>query len=151
MDTLSRKEISIRDHSRNDSVLTDSLDNQVEFWMQQRLAPANGDDGRSKFSKAIDTAVHRLDRHWLRDVVVFVTVSAGEIAAPHWHDMCHYGMVGVRESFTDHPKFADSSRSCSEVASHARRRPWGSRSLGHFFPFLFKHRVSGYRESSVER
>src|SRR6185437_2419204 len=44
-DAIRDQQISVRDHSRDHSVMANAADNVVEFGMQQRLAAADGDNG----------------------------------------------------------------------------------------------------------
>src|SRR6185437_10957165 len=45
LDAVRHKQISIRDHSRDHSVMANAANDVVELGMQQRLAAADGDNG----------------------------------------------------------------------------------------------------------
>ncbi len=59
----------------------------VEVGMQQRFAAADGDDGRAHFAEAVDAPEHFLERHRLGEIVEFVAVGAGEVAAADRDDV----------------------------------------------------------------
>src|SRR5262249_39245156 len=56
----------------------------VNLWVQHWLAAADRDDRSAQAREQINPPPDYVERHWIRSLVVFVTVSAGQIAAPHW-------------------------------------------------------------------
>src|SRR5438128_113152 len=57
------------------------VDDRVECRVEQRLATTDGDHRSAKFRQFVDPPEHRLGRDRFGEIVVFVAVLAGEIAA----------------------------------------------------------------------
>ena len=94
-DLLRRQQISVGDHSGNHAVMTNSLNDLLDFGMQQRFAAADRHDGRSQLSQAVDAAEHFSVGIRRGEIVVLVAISAGEIASPCGND------VGQQTCFVD--------------------------------------------------
>ncbi len=60
-DALPRKQVAIGDHPGQDSVAAHSGDDAVEIGMQQGLAAALRNDGRSQFRQPVDSPQHLLE------------------------------------------------------------------------------------------
>lgn len=103
LDAVRDQQISIRDHSRNHAVAANAANDVVEFGMQQRLAAADGDDGRAEGGEAVDATEHLVERDGLREIVVFVAIRAPQIAAPDGNDVREQGMLGRQQTLCDHP------------------------------------------------
>jgi len=69
-------------------------DDVVEFGVQQRLAAADRDDGRPQLAQLVDAAEHGVQRDWAGDIVEFVAVRAGQIAAAHGDDVGQQRVLG---------------------------------------------------------
>jgi hypothetical protein len=52
--------------------------------------------------QVIDAALHYVERDWLGEIVVFVAVFAGQIAATNRNDMSQDGVVRRGQPFGDH-------------------------------------------------
>jgi len=87
LDAFGGEEISVRDHSGKDSVLAHARDDLVEFGVQERLAAADRHDRRAEISQTVDPANHFRDVDRLREIVEFVAICAGQIAASGRDDM----------------------------------------------------------------
>jgi len=57
--------------------------------MHQRLSACEAGDGCAEASEKVDPSKYCLHRHGWRDVIVFVAVSAGEIAPADGNDVSH--------------------------------------------------------------
>ena len=66
--------------------------------MQQRLAAAARDHRGAEVRQLVHPALERLDGDRLGDLVVFVAVAAGDVAAPDRHDVHEQRVVGVDEA-----------------------------------------------------
>ena len=86
-DAIRSEQIAVGDHAGNHAVAANAADDVVEFGMQQRLAAADGDDGRTEGGEAVDAAEHLVERDGLREIVVFVAIRAREIAAADGNDV----------------------------------------------------------------
>src|SRR5215470_4729825 len=74
--------------------------------MQQRLAATDGDDGRAERGQPLDAANHLGQGDGWRELIVFVAVAAGEVAAPHRDKMDVDGMPLRKQSPGNHSPFA---------------------------------------------
>src|SRR4051812_38442693 len=106
LDALFYQQIAIGDHAGDGARRADAPDNVIQLRMQQRLAAADGDDGRPQFAQLVDALVHGLQRHRLRDVVILVAVAAAQVAAPHGDDVRHHRMVGRGQRAAYHQQLA---------------------------------------------
>src|SRR6516165_8638294 len=99
--------------------------------MQQWLPATQGDNGRAERGKPVDTAVHLRQCNRWRELIVFVAVVAGEVAAPHRDKMDVDGMPLRKQSLGNHPPFAELPGNRADLAfepkrvhaSRARRNP----------------------------
>src|SRR5947209_5735263 len=96
--------------------------------MKQRLAAADNNRGRSQVGQFIDSPNHYFGLNRFGKVVVFVTVSAGEIAAPNRYDMGENRMVRRPQSFSQKLELAEVGFDfCSlfqEIYANRKRRSW---------------------------
>src|SRR5437879_8008588 len=100
------QQISVGDHARYDAVFANSGDDLVKLGVQQRLATAQSNDGGSQVRKPVDTLEHDAQRDRLRNLVVFVTVGAGQIAAAYGNDVGQDWMIGRSQPLQDHHQLA---------------------------------------------
>src|SRR5580700_2124673 len=75
--------------------------------MKKRLAAADGDDGGSHGPQAVDPLEHFFGRNGIRNVVEFVAIGAGQVAAPRGDDVRQQRMALGRESSHYHAYLAD--------------------------------------------
>ena len=87
-------------------LLADAGDDLVEIGMQERLAAADGDDGGAQRAEPVNAAEHFLGGNGIREIVVFVAIGAGEIAAAHGDDMDQQGMAGGKQAFREETNLA---------------------------------------------
>src|SRR5262245_19260324 len=86
--------------------MTDQI---VEIRMEEWFAAAYRDDARAKEGKPLDTTQQFRHRHRLRVVVVFVTVSTGEVA-PSNRDQMHVDWLTLElERPGEHTRLTESS------------------------------------------
>ena len=62
--------------------------------MQQCLATRERNDGCSERCQRINAPYHIVGRHGLREIIELVAILTRQVAAPGYHDMGEYGMVG---------------------------------------------------------
>jgi len=105
LDAVGNEQIPIGDHPGDDSILPDSGDDGVELGMQQRLTAADSDDGSAHLAETIDAAKHFLGGDGLREIVEFIAIRAGKIAATNRNDMSEQRVAGGEKSFGDHARF----------------------------------------------
>lgn len=67
--------------------------------MKERFAAAEGDDAGFELAEEFDAMDHRIERDGLGEIVVFVAVGAGEIAAPDGDDVRHDRMIRIQRAF----------------------------------------------------
>ena len=79
--------------------------------MQQRFAAADGDDGGAHGAQAIDAAEHILGGDRVREVVEFIAIGAGQIAAARGDDVHEQRMLGGDEALGDHAQLAQAAMS----------------------------------------
>jgi hypothetical protein len=84
--------------------------------MQQRLTAAEGNDSCAESCQKIDATKHF--RRWYRvgNLVVFVAVCAGEIAAPDWNNVSEDWMVAGFDRLTKHPRLAKAALERSQLS-----------------------------------
>src|SRR6185437_7584819 len=93
LDALRRKQITVGDEPGNDAVGADAANNVVKLSMEQSLAAADGNESCAERRQLVNAVVHLFERYGLRDIVVFIAVGTGEIAAAHGNDVDLNGMV----------------------------------------------------------
>jgi len=101
------QEVSVGNQSGHHSVLANARDDGVEIGMQQGLSAADGDDGGAHGAQAVDALKHFFGGHGIREVVEFVAVGAGKIAAASGYDVREKRMALRRESLDDHADLAN--------------------------------------------
>src|SRR5215831_9386264 len=84
--------------------------------MQQRLAPADGDDGSSHIRQDVEPPLHLFQRHRRREVVELVAVGASQVASADRDDMHQERVRGGNQRPHDR---AHLSRAGVEEAQHA--------------------------------
>ncbi len=62
-DPLRTQQVSVRDEPRQRAVQPDTADDDVELWMQQRLAAAELDRGGTETRQIVDPIEHRVEGH----------------------------------------------------------------------------------------
>ena len=92
-----------------DPVLANVGDQIIEFGVQQRLAPAKGDDRCAQSRQLVNAGLHHIHGNRLGEIVVLVAIGTGEIAAANRNDMRQDGVVRRGHSFGDHLEFADAA------------------------------------------
>ncbi len=115
-DPFLAKQKAICDHPGNHAVLPDMPDDFFQFRMQQRLAATDRDNRRSHRRQIIQSPLHFLNRHRLRHLVVLITISAIQIAAPHGNNVHQHRMLGRKQCFADHFQFARAGTQKSQRA-----------------------------------
>src|SRR5579864_6132406 len=94
LDSVGSQQISIGDHPGNHPAVADAADDVVKLGMKQRLAAADRNHGSAERREAVNAAEHLLQRHRLREIVEFVAIGAGEIAAADGNDVREKRMPG---------------------------------------------------------
>ena len=74
--------------------------------MQQRFAAAERDDRGAERGQLVEPFQHYVGRNGRREVIVLVTVGAGEIAPADGNDVRHHGVIGRRDAFEQHAPLA---------------------------------------------
>jgi hypothetical protein len=106
LDPVGDEKIAVGDQAGHDSVVADAGDDGIELGMQQGLAAADGDDGGAHGTEAIDAAEHFVRGDRLREIVEFVAISAGKIAAADGNDVREERVSGGDEALGEHAEFA---------------------------------------------
>src|SRR5438270_5195955 len=88
-DACGSKQIAIGDQGRDAAVTANPLNNSIQVWVQKGFATAYGNDGSSKFRKAIYAPQNIDGCNRFREIVVLVAVSARQVAPADRHDMRH--------------------------------------------------------------
>ena len=96
------QEIPIGDEARHNTVFSYARDDAVEFRVQQRLTAADGYDRGAHGAQAVDSLEHLIGGNWLRKIIEFVAIRAGEIAATDRDDVHEQGMFRGGKSLDDH-------------------------------------------------
>jgi hypothetical protein len=107
LDTVGGQQVAVGDQSGDRPIAADSRDDLVQVRVQQRLSSADGDDGRSQPAEVVDAGQHLLGVDGLGDVVVFIAISASQVAAPGRDDVSHHGVARVDGPPGDHRQLAD--------------------------------------------
>ncbi len=123
LDAVGHQQISVGDHAGDHAAAADARDDQVQIGVEQRFAAADGDDVGAQIGQAVEPLVHGLDGHGLRDIVVFVAVAAGQVAAAHGNHVRQHGVIRRSQSLEDHAPFADAPVNAPIGASKLERRP----------------------------
>ena len=79
-------------------MLANAVDDRVEFRVEQRLAATDGDHRGAKLCQFVDPPEHRLGRDRFGEIVVFVAVVAGEIAAADGNNVRQQRVLGRDQS-----------------------------------------------------
>jgi hypothetical protein len=119
LDALGCEQITVGDQAGEHAAAAHVRDEFVELRMQQRLAAADGDHRGAHVREQIDAAFHFVDRHRVREIVEFVAVGAGQIAAADRDDVNEQGMARGEEA-------------PGHAAQFARARAQGTQSPPHF-------------------
>ena len=88
----------------------DAPDQLIEARVQQRFAAAESNDFCSQSRKKIDAARHFGSGYRTGDLVVFVAVCAGEIAAPDGNDVGEDGVAARLNCAGNHPRLTKAPR-----------------------------------------
>src|SRR5579884_366275 len=83
--------------------MPDAPDNSVQIRMHERLAAADRDYRRAKFSQLINPAKHLFKGYGLGEIVELIAVLACQITAPHGNDVRQQGMVCGNERSYNFP------------------------------------------------
>ena len=114
-DPLLVEQIAVGDHAGDHAVAADAANDVVNLRMQQRFAATDNDDGCAQPGQVINAPEHFLPRHWRRKIVVFVAISAGQIATAHGNDLRLHGMIRGRQALDDHFEFTPAPGKCFAV------------------------------------
>ena len=106
LDALLVQQKSVRDHSGNHPAAPDVPDDVVQVRVQQRFAPADGDDRTAHVRQEIQALLHLVQRHRRREIVVFIAIGAGQVASPSRDDMHEEGMLRGNQRLRDRAHFA---------------------------------------------
>ncbi len=124
LDAIGHQEVAVGDHAGDGAGFADAGDDVVEVGVQQRLSAGDGDDGGSEAAEVVDAAEHFVERYGVGEVVEFVAIGAGEIAAAHGDDVRHVGVVGRAEGVADGADLAG-------LAAHGEPSPPERHGAGH--------------------
>lgn len=97
--------------------------------MKEWLAPADGNNGCAKVTEAVNSREHLIGGHGLGEIVEFVAVGAGEVAAARGDDVCKERVAGGEEPLHDHAAISQHAMPGEELApdfrskSHDRLNP----------------------------
>jgi hypothetical protein len=69
--------------------------------VQQWFSPTDCDDCCSQFNESVHAPQHYDGWNWLREIVIFIAVSTGKIAAPDRHNMRDNWMARRMQGFCD--------------------------------------------------
>ena len=106
LDAIGHQQVAVGDQAGEHAVLADARDDGVEFGMQQRLAAADGHRRGAHGAQPVNAPEHFLGRHRLREIVKFVAIRAGQIAAPYGNDVDQQRMAGRDEGLGELLQFA---------------------------------------------
>lgn len=115
-DAVGAEEVSVGDEGGDAAMLADLADLLVEVGMEEWFASAEGDDFGAEGGEEIDATKHLYGWHWIGDLVVFVAVCAGEIAAANGNDVGEDGMVARLERAGDHARLTKAARQGVDLA-----------------------------------
>ncbi len=122
LDALGRQQVTVGDQPRNHAAPADVRDHFVQFRVEQRLAPADGDDGGAHIGQQVEPPLHLAERHRLREIVKLIAICAGEIAAADGDDVRQDGVTLGQQPFCDHPPFAQAGARKPQLAAKRYRR-----------------------------
>ncbi len=122
LNSVGREQITVGDQARQRAVLSHARDEVVEFRMQQRLAPAERDDGGAQLGQPVKPLEHHVFGDRLGAIVVLITVGAGEIAAANGNDVRHHRVPGGERSLQDQPEFPQAPFQRADVPAKMESR-----------------------------
>ena len=97
-------------------------DDIVEIGVQQRLAAGERQDAGAQVGQLVDPGDHHLGRDGLREIVVFVAVGAGQIAAADGNNVRHDGMARGGCPLNHDASFAKPTRQGFPSATQSKSR-----------------------------
>ncbi len=86
---------------------TNVTNDLIELGVHHRLAAGNRDNGRAKFGKLIQPALHHVQRYGFRDLIVFVAIPAGQITASHRDNVRQHDMVSRSQRARNKSRLAE--------------------------------------------
>jgi len=128
LDPVGHQEVAIGNHAGDRAGLANLADDIVQLRVQQRLAAGDGNNGGAKPPEVVDAALHLFDVHGIGDVVELVAVRAGEVAAPHGHDVRHVRVRRGGDRRGDRPDLPHlaGGRDKAAAGGHLARRRCGA-------------------------
>ena len=93
LNAVVRQQEPVCDHSRDHPASPNMPDYFIQLRMQQRLSPADRDDGRSHARQNVQALLHLFQRHRRREIVEFIAVRASQVAAAGRNDVHQEGML----------------------------------------------------------
>src|SRR5579859_5469015 len=88
---------------------TDAANDVIKLRMQQRFTAADSNERGAQGSQLVHATIHLFQWNWIREIVIFIAIGAGEIAAPHGNDVDLNWMVRRKQTLRDHFEFAKSA------------------------------------------
>src|SRR2546429_4705655 len=113
LDASLRQQKPIRDHASDHLAPPDVPDNFIQLRMQQRLAPADGDDGGAHVRQDVQPLLHLSHRDRRREIVELVAIRASQVASADRDDMHQERVLGRNQRLQDR---AALSHACVEEA-----------------------------------
>ena len=85
---------AVGDDAGHDAALAHAANQQVQVGMEQRLAAAEGKDAEAERRQVVDAAQHVRRGYRRREVVIFIAIFAGQVAAADGDDVRGDGVAG---------------------------------------------------------
>src|SRR5439155_21714883 len=98
--------ITVSDNAGNHDVRPDTRSGLLDLQMHHGLAATDRDDGYLEILTPVDTADHLVGRNRWRKIVVFVAITAGEIAPARWYNVGKQYVFGGGQPPGYHLKFS---------------------------------------------
>ena len=100
---------AVRNHPHQTAMLANPRNQAIEIGVQKRFAAAERNDAGPESRQHIDPPQHLIHRDGFREIVVFIAVCAGEIAAPGRNNMSQHRMVRGTNTVEEHAPFAQAA------------------------------------------
>ena len=119
LDAVGGEQVTVGDETGDGAVAADAANELVELGVQQGLAAADGDDRGAQAAEVVDALEHDFGVDRTGDVVVFVAVGAGEVAAADGDDVRHDGVAAMSGAPGEHSDLAQPALQRRPVAPRA--------------------------------